>query len=97
MPGNHIDAGKTLAFGRHSLLKVKTTRFGEIEVKQGDVIEIGLQFVAYGRTSITLRCEVRDLLTQKVLIKIEQLVFVQVDDNERPLAHGKTLGATPSV
>jgi len=59
--------------------------------RQGDVIEIGIQLVRVGRTSITLRCEVRHIQTKEVIIKIEQLVFVKVDDQERPVAHGKTM------
>lgn len=75
--------------------KVVTKYMSEINfissAKQGDIIEIGLEFVAFGRTSITFRCEVRHIITRAVLIKIEQIVFVKVDEDERPVAHGKKL------
>ena len=58
---------------------------------QADVIEIGLQFLSIGRTSITFRCEVRNLFTKRTIISIEQIVFVNVDEKGIPKSHGKTL------
>ncbi len=57
---------------------------------QGDVIEIGMETVAFGRTSVTLRCEVRNLRSKKTITAVEKIVFVLVDEEGRPLAHGKT-------
>lgn len=59
--------------------------------KQGDVIEIGLGFNKIGRTSISFSCEVRNLFTKETIIKIDNIVFVHVDENGIPKAHGKTL------
>lgn len=59
--------------------------------KQGDVIEIGLQFKAIGRTSITFGCIVRNVFTKKTIIAIEKLVFVKIDSQENPVPHGKTV------
>ena len=59
--------------------------------RQADTIEIGLQFSSIGRTSITFRCEVRNLITKNTIISIEKIVFVNVDENDRPLAHGKEM------
>jgi acyl-CoA thioesterase YciA len=58
---------------------------------QGDVIEIGLEFNKIGRTSISFSCEVRNLFSKKSIIKIENIVFVHVDENGIPKPHGKTL------
>ncbi len=58
---------------------------------QADVIEIGLQFISIGRTSITFKCEVRNLFTKKTIISIERIVFVNVDKKGMPKPHGKTL------
>jgi len=58
---------------------------------QADVIEIGLEFISVGRSSITFRCEVRNLFTKKTIILIERIVFVNVDENSKAKAHGKTL------
>jgi acyl-CoA thioesterase YciA len=57
---------------------------------QADVIEIGLQFISLGRTSITFKCEVRNLFTKKTIISIERIVFVNVDKNLTSTPHGKT-------
>ena len=56
----------------------------------GDVIEIGMETVKFGTTSITVRCEVRTKFSEKTIITIEKIVFVQVDENGRPKAHGIT-------
>ena len=58
--------------------------------KQGDVIEIGMEFVDIGTTSITMRCLVRNLFTQKTIISIDKIVFVRVNEEERPKPHGVT-------
>lgn len=58
---------------------------------QGDVIEIGLAFKSIGRTSITFSCEVRNVFSKQVIISIDNIVFVNVDQHGKPIAHGKTL------
>ncbi len=56
---------------------------------QGDIVEIGMAVVKFGRTSVTLRCEVRNKLTQDVILKVETLVFVALDESGRPTPHCK--------
>lgn len=71
--------------------KVVTKYMSEIDfissAKQGDVIEIGLAFTDIGRTSISFKCEVRNLFSKKSIIGIEKIVFVNVGDDERPSPH----------
>ena len=75
--------------------RVVTKYMSEIDfissAQQGDVIEIGLQFLTIGRTSITFRCEVRNLFTKRTIISIEKIVFVKVDQTGKPDPHGKTV------
>jgi len=75
--------------------KVVTKFISEIDfvasAKQGDVVEIGMEFIAIGRTSITIKCLVRNLFTQKTIISIDRIVFVRVDENEKPYPHGMKL------
>lgn len=59
--------------------------------KQADVIEIGLEFISIGRTSITFRCQVRNLFSKKIIIAIERIVFVNVDENLKSIPHGISL------
>ncbi len=58
--------------------------------KQGDIIEIGIVATAFGRSSITLRCEVRNKMTRDPILSIEKLIFVNLDENGKPKPHGKT-------
>ena len=75
--------------------KVVTKFISEIDfvssAKQGDVIEIGMEFVSIGRTSITMKCMVRNLFTKKTIIPIDKIVFVKVGEDEQPNPHGLTL------
>ena len=58
--------------------------------KKGDVVEIGVALKRVGKTSVTLEVKVRNLVTQNVIVEIDEMVFVCVDDNGRPVRH--TLG-----
>lgn len=58
--------------------------------KEGDIIEIGIEVVKFGRASLTLRCEVRNKMTQQSIITIENIVMVSLDANGKALPHGKT-------
>lgn len=58
--------------------------------KQGDIIEIGIEVANFGRTSITLSCEVRNKMTYQTIITIDKIVFVSLDENGNPQPHGKT-------
>ena len=58
--------------------------------KQGDIIEIGIEVLAFGNSSITLKCSVRNKLTHKIIIEIDKIVMVSLDENGKPLNHGKT-------
>ena len=59
--------------------------------KQGDVIEIGMELSEVGRTSIIMKCIVRNLFSQKTIISIDKLVFVRVDEDEHPIPHNVTM------
>lgn len=58
--------------------------------KQGDIIELGIKAVSFGRTSLTLRCEVRNKITRKSILTIEKIVFISLDEHGVPWPHGKT-------
>lgn len=57
---------------------------------QGDIIEIGIDVVKFGRTSLVLRCEVRNMMTRKNILTIENITMVNLGDDGKPAAHGKT-------
>lgn len=57
---------------------------------QGDVVEIGVALKRVGKTSITVDVQVRDLTTQKIIVVIDEMVFVAVNEQGRPVKHALT-------
>lgn len=55
--------------------------------KQGDIIEIGMETIKFGKSSITVRCEVRNKFNKETIIKIDKIVFVHLDEHGRPTPH----------
>ncbi len=58
--------------------------------RQGDIIEIGLDIVKFGKTSITMRCEVRNVMTKAVIITVDAITMVNLDSFGQPAIHGKS-------
>ncbi|HEY0895964.1 MAG TPA: hotdog domain-containing protein [Sphingobacteriaceae bacterium] len=58
--------------------------------RQGDIIELGITATHFGRTSITMRCEVRNKITRKSILTIDKMVFVNLGPDGNPAPHGKT-------
>ena len=75
--------------------RVVTKFISEIDfvssASQAEVVEIGIKLLSLGRTSITMSCRVRNMFTKKTIINIDKIVFVNVDENEQPKAHNKTM------
>jgi acyl-CoA hydrolase len=74
--------------------KIVTKYMSEINfnasAKPGDIIEIGLEVVKFGKTSLTLKCEVRNKMTRETIITIDNIVMVNLDEDGKPAPHGKT-------
>lgn len=58
--------------------------------RQGDIVELGIKATKFGRTSLTLNCEVRNKISHKTILTIEKIVYVSVDEAGLPCPHGKT-------
>jgi acyl-CoA hydrolase len=58
--------------------------------KQGDIIEIGIDVVKFGKTSLTLICEARNMMTRETIITIESTTMVNLGPDGKPKPHGKT-------
>jgi acyl-CoA hydrolase len=56
----------------------------------GDIIELGITATAFGTTSITMVCEVRNKITRKSILTIDKIVFVNMNEDGVPTPHGKT-------
>ncbi|WP_435577478.1 acyl-CoA thioesterase [Gilvibacter sp.] len=74
--------------------KVVTKYMSEINfvssAQPGDIVEIGIEVIHFGRTSLSLHCEVRNKMTRDVIITIEQIVMVSMGPDGKPTPHGKT-------
>lgn len=57
---------------------------------EGDLIEMGLIATHFGTTSITLRAEVRNMITRKNILTVDRIVFVSLDEKGKPTPHGYT-------
>lgn len=57
---------------------------------QGDIIEMGIEAIKFGSSSMTLRCEVRNKLTHQDILAIEKIVMVNLGPDGQPAPHGKT-------
>lgn len=57
---------------------------------QGDIIEMGIEAIGFGRTSMTMRCEVRNKLTHQDILTIDKIVMVNLGTDGKPAPHGKT-------
>ncbi|MBF0695689.1 MAG: acyl-CoA thioesterase [Flavobacterium sp.] len=63
--------------------------------RQGDIVEIGIDIVRFGNTSIQLKSEVRNIMTRETIITIDSITMVSLDESGKPRAHGKSL-STPN-
>lgn len=74
--------------------RIVTKHMSEINfrssARQGDIVEIGIDIVRFGNSSITLKCEVRNIMTRDTIITIDTITMVSLDENGKPQAHGKT-------
>lgn len=101
-PSNHLFGGQLLSWideeaAIFASCQMKTeylvTKYiSEINFQRsaecGDVIEFGFNVAAVGTTSLTLECSVRLKKTNEVIISINKMVFVSVNQQGKPTAHG---------
>lgn len=57
---------------------------------QGDIVEMGIIATKFGRTSLTMRAEVRNMITKKIILTIDHIVFVSLNEHGEPAPHGYT-------
>ena len=74
--------------------KVVTKFMSEINfmsaAKQGDIVEIGLDVVHFGKSSLVLKSEVRNMMTREKIITIDNITMVNLGQDGKPKSHGKT-------
>jgi len=55
---------------------------------EGDVVEIGMQTLEIGNTSVTIACDVRSLQADRIVCSIEKMVYIRVNKYGLPKKHG---------
>jgi acyl-CoA thioesterase YciA len=74
--------------------RIVTKHMSEINfrssARQGDIIEIGIDVVKFGTSSLVLKCEVRNMMTRETIITIDNTTMVNLGEDGKPKAHGKT-------
>jgi acyl-CoA thioesterase YciA len=103
-PNGSLFGGKLLAWideelALYSIIQLENARIvtkhmSEINfrssARQGDIIEIGIDVVKFGNTSLVLKCEARNMMTRETIITIDNTTMVNLGDDGKPKAHGKT-------
>ena len=74
--------------------KIVTKYISEINfmssAKQGDIIEIGMDVVKFGHSSLTLKCEARNMMTRETILTVDNIIMVNLGEDGKPTPHGKT-------
>lgn len=58
--------------------------------RQGDIVELGIEVIKFGKTSLTLKCEARNKMTRETILTVDHIVMVNLGADGKPQAHGKT-------
>jgi len=58
---------------------------------QGDIVEIGIEVVKFGKTSLNLNCEVRNKMTRETIVTVDNIIMVNLDEDGKPKLHGKQI------
>ena len=57
---------------------------------KGDIVEIGIEVVKFGKSSLTLNCEVRNKMTRETIVTVDNIIMVNLGEDGKPEPHGKT-------
>ncbi len=58
--------------------------------KQGDIVEIGMEVIKFGKTSLEMKAEVRNKMSRETILTVERIVMVNLGEDGKPKPHGKT-------
>lgn len=74
--------------------KIVTKFMSEINfmasAKKGDIVEIGMEVIKYGKTSIIMKCEARNKMTRETILTVDNMVMVNLGEDGLPSPHHKT-------
>ena len=58
--------------------------------KQGDIVEIGMEVIKFGKSSLEMKAEVRNKMSRETILTVERIVMVNLGEGGKPKPHGKT-------
>ncbi|MGF1557717.1 MAG: acyl-CoA thioesterase [Flavobacteriaceae bacterium] len=58
--------------------------------EKGDIVEIGIEVVKFGKSSLNLNCEVRNKMTHETIVTVDNIIMVNLGEDGKPKPHGKT-------
>lgn len=58
--------------------------------EKGDIVEIGIEVVKFGKSSLNLNCEVRNKMTRETIVTVDNIIMVNLGEDGKPKPHGKT-------
>ncbi|PJR04952.1 acyl-CoA thioesterase [Avrilella dinanensis] len=58
--------------------------------QQGDIVEIGIEAIKFGNTSLELKAEARNKMTRNTIITVDKIIMVNLGEDGKPAPHGKT-------
>ncbi len=71
--------------------RLATVKMSEVCFKNpaniGDIVAIGTELIRTGQTSVTVRCEIKNKTTDKIILAVEEIVIVALDYNKKPTKH----------
>ena len=73
--------------------KIVTKYISEINfmasAKKGDIVEMGMEVTKFGRSSITMKCEARNMMTRETILTVDNIIMVNLGEDGKPAPHGK--------
>jgi len=58
--------------------------------REGDIVEIGMDVVEFGNSSLVLKVEARNKMTRDTILTVDRIVMVNLGEDGKPKAHGKS-------
>ena len=74
--------------------KIVTKYISEINfmssARQGDIIEIGIEVIKFGKSSLSLKCEARNKMTRETILTVDNIIMVNLGEDGKSRPHGKS-------
>lgn len=86
-----------LKYPIHLVTKVMSIIDFKAPARKGEIVEIGMEVVKVGKTSITVACSLRNKKTQHEIVRVAEIVFVNLDEDGKPAPHNHYQFSNPTI